>query len=94
MTDHLRSMGAVELAQADYRRLVDQACAHGQARASAWRGVALPSGPAIGRPERGAEAGQWAEGGAPAAGGRGRRRPRCRAFLAREVIVQSLTQTS
>lgn len=38
MTDHLRSMGAVELSQADYRRLVEQA--QGQPHASlgmAWR---------------------------------------------------------
>lgn len=38
MTDHLRSMGATELAQADYRRLVDRA--QGEPRSSmiaAWR---------------------------------------------------------
>ncbi len=96
MTDHLRSMGAVELAQADYRRLVERAA--GQPNASlgkAWRSFsdAYASG-----------AGSGAGGGVGAGDGVA---DGCRAGLADGLgagadepsspgkrIVQSLTQTS
>ncbi|AUX68833.1 leucyl/phenylalanyl-tRNA--protein transferase [Porphyrobacter sp. HT-58-2] len=92
MTEHLRSMGATEMAQADYRRLVEKAA--GQPRASlgmAWRsfaegyaagagsGVADGVGRGAGLPEA---AGDGVGDGAAEASSPGKR------------IVQSLTQTS
>jgi leucyl/phenylalanyl-tRNA--protein transferase len=96
MTEHLRAMGAVELPQADYRRLVSTAA--GPPRASlgtAWRGfdrgyasgVAATAGEAAGSGEGAAEGG--AAGlpeGAPV-GDAGPSSPGKR-------IVQSFTQTS
>ncbi len=92
MTEHLRSMGAAELAQADYRRLV--AGAHGLPRTSlgtAWRGfnAAYAAGTGAGA---GAGAGAAVAFGAGLAG----------AGLSAAAepsspgkrIVQSLTQTS
>lgn len=79
MTDHLRSMGAIELAQADYRALVSRA--NGQPHASlgtAWRSFSEPAGYAAG-------AGVAAAGGDGAAAG---------ASSPGKRIVQSLTQTS
>ncbi len=94
MTEHLRSMGAVEMAQADYRRLVERA--QGQPHASlgmAWRffaegygaGVAAGTGAAAGV----AAADGLAEGLA-AASGLGEAGPSSPG----KRITQSLTQTS
>jgi leucyl/phenylalanyl-tRNA--protein transferase len=98
MTDHLRSMGAIELAQADYRRLVE--AAQGQPRMSlgmAWRqfvpeaegayaagaGEAAGAGAALGAADGAADG----LAGASALGEAGPSSPGKR-------IVQSLTQTS
>ena len=92
MTEHLRSMGATELPQADYRRLVQDAC--GQPRTSlgtAWRSFAEAYAPGVG-----ADAGA----GVAAAAGRGAGLPEAFAAGAAapsspgKAIVQSLTQTS
>lgn len=94
MTEHLRSMGASELAQADYRRLVERA--GGQPHASlgmAWRdfaetyaaggGVAAGAGAGVAEGEgRGA--------GLPDAAGEGAAEPSSPG----KRIVQSLIQTS
>ena len=99
MTDHLRSMGAVELAQADYRRLVE--AAHGQPQASlgmAWRGFteappyAAGAGAAV---VEGAGAGAT-EGEAAGAGflSAGALSPDAGPSSPGKRIVQSLTQTS
>jgi leucyl/phenylalanyl-tRNA--protein transferase len=100
MTDHLRSMGATELAQADYRALV--AKAHGQPRTSlmtAWRqfsdgpayragaGLAAGAGAGVGV---GAALGDAAGRGLPPAAGAGAAEPSSPG----KRIVQSLTQTS
>jgi leucyl/phenylalanyl-tRNA--protein transferase len=91
MTDHLRSMGATELAQADYRRLVERA--QGQPKLSlgmAWRSYAAG----------GAAAGDAAGAGAGAAGGAAAGLGDASALGAAgpsspgKLIVQSLTQTS
>ena len=96
MTDHLRSMGAAELAQADYRRLVERSL--GEPRMTldeAWRQFATGESYAAGEAEAdgvGAGAGD-AEGLAPpgvlgaSLGEAGPSSPGKR-------IVQSLTQTS
>lgn len=95
MTEHLRSMGAVEMVQADYRRLVERA--QGQPQASlgmAWRyfetgyaagGVAAGAGAATGAGDAEGRAAGRAEGSA--VGDAGPSSPGKR-------IVQSLTQTS
>ena len=78
MTEHLKSMGAVELPQRDYRRRVDQA--HGRPRTSlgtAWRHFSDGADYAAG-----VDAGAGDAAGAGAASSPGQR------------IVQSLTQTS
>ncbi len=97
MTEHLRSMGAIELAQADYRKLVDGA--KGQPHASlgmAWR--SFSEGPAYAAGAGSGVAEALAEGrgaGLPAAG-----LPAAGLSAAAEPsspgkrIVQSLTQTS
>jgi leucyl/phenylalanyl-tRNA--protein transferase len=67
MTEHLRSMGAVEIPQREYRRLVD--CARGNPRTSigtAWRHFAEGPGYASG-----ADAGSLARPGAGARAGAG-----------------------
>jgi leucyl/phenylalanyl-tRNA--protein transferase len=102
MTDHLRTMGAVEMAQAEYRRLVDRA--QGQPRDSlgtAWRhfdagyvaGVAAGAGGGAGvgaglAPGAGVVAARAA--GRPEASGAGMAEPSSPG----KRIVQSLTQTS
>lgn len=95
MTEHLRSMGAEELSQSDYRRLVENA--QGQPRTSlgtAWRcfsgGYAAGAGEAAGV---GAGVGAAAAGrsaGLPDASAEGAAGPSSPGKL----IVQSLTQTS
>jgi leucyl/phenylalanyl-tRNA--protein transferase len=93
MTEHLRSMGAVELPQADYRRLLETA--HGQPRMSigmAWRwfaegyaaGIAAGTGAADGAAEG------VGEGLAPGAADGGEAGPSSPG----KRITQSLTQTS
>lgn len=98
MTDHLRTMGAVDLPQADYRRLVD--AAHGQPRRSlgmAWQGFVRDYAPAAGA---GAAAGDGDAAGAGLADGAGAGLPAGSLAGAAEPsspgkrIVQSLTQTS
>ena len=92
MTDHLRSMGAMELAQADYRRLVERA--QGQPPASlgmAWR--AFNEGYAPGAGVGAGVAAGVADGraaGLPDASGDGAAGPSSPG----KRIVQSLTQTS
>jgi len=93
MTEHLRSMGAVELSQADYRRLLQTA--HGQPRTSlgtAWRRFAqnYASGAGSGAGAAGVGAGVGCEDGAAAAAGARGPAPSSPGKL----IVQSLTQTS
>jgi len=86
MTDHLRSMGAIELAQADYRALVLRA--HGLPHASlgtAWRSFSEPPSYA---PGAGVAAGDAAGAGAGDAG------DAAGASSPGKRIVQSLTQTS
>lgn len=92
MTEHLRSMGAAELAQADYRRLVERA--NGQPRASlgmAWRsfteGYAAGAGVAAGV---GVADGEGRGAGLPDAAGAGAAEPSSPGYR----IVQSLIQTS
>ena len=95
MTDHLRTMGAVDLPQADYRQLVD--AAQGQPRRSlgtAWHGFArgYTAGAGAGAGAAGAGAGLAEGAGAGFAAGSfpgdaGPSSPGKR-------IVQSLTQTS
>lgn len=93
MTEHLRSMGAQELAQANYRRLVERAS--GQPRTSlgtAWRyfndGYAAGAGAAAGAGVATAEGGRAA--GLAGASGDGAAEPSSPG----KRIVQSLTQTS
>ena len=92
MTDHLRSMGASELAQASYRRLVERA--HGAPRCSlaeAWRAV-----------DGGYAAGVAAAAGAGVAGAEGRAAGLAEGSALGEagpsspgkLIMQSLIQTS
>jgi leucyl/phenylalanyl-tRNA--protein transferase len=96
MTEHLRSMGAVELPQARYRRLVE--AAHGQPHASlgmAWRqfseGYASGAGAGAGAGSGvGAAAGAGAGAGLPDAAGLGAAGPSSPG----KRIVQSLTHTS
>lgn len=94
MTEHLRSMGAAELAQADYRRLLERAA--GQPRfglGMAWRsfssgyaaGAAGAAGVAAGAGAAEGAAEGFAEGSALGAAGPSSPGKR---------IVQSLTQTS
>jgi leucyl/phenylalanyl-tRNA--protein transferase len=92
MTEHLRSMGAIELAQADYRKLVDGA--KGQPHASlgmAWRsfseGPAYASGAGSGVGEA---LGDGRGAGLPGAGLSAAAEPSSPG----KRIVQSLTQTS
>jgi leucyl/phenylalanyl-tRNA--protein transferase len=96
MTEHLRSMGAVEIPQREYRRLVD--CAHGHPRTSigtAWRafaergdyasglaGAAVAAGGGAGVAETGAEGAGEGLAGAAESASPGQR------------IAQFLTQTS
>jgi leucyl/phenylalanyl-tRNA--protein transferase len=98
MTEHLRSMGAAEMAQADYRRLV--AMAHGQPHASlgmAWRWFSegYAAGPGVGA---GAAAGAGV--GDALGAGRGVAAPEGLASGAAEPsspgkrITHSFTQTS
>jgi leucyl/phenylalanyl-tRNA--protein transferase len=100
MTEHLRSMGATELPQAEYRGLVAQA--HGQPRTSlgtAWRSFSKGGGYASGV-AAGAGAGAALGAGVGVAAGRGVAAPDGEAEGAAEPsspgkrIVQSLTQTS
>lgn len=95
MTDHLRSMGATELAQADYLRLVSSA--HGQPRLSlvtAWRSFAESYAAGA------ASAGSGAGAGSGVATGRGVGLSGAGLSAAAEPsspgkrIVHSLTQTS
>ncbi|MBA4046772.1 MAG: leucyl/phenylalanyl-tRNA--protein transferase [Erythrobacter sp.] len=102
MTDHLRTMGAVDLPQADYRRLVDSA--HGQPRRSlgmAWQGFVRDYAPAgAAGAGAGAAAGDGVAAGAGLADGAGAGLPAGSLAGAAEPsspgkrIVQSLTQTS
>ncbi len=96
MTEHLRSMGAVEMAQADYRRLVERA--YGQPHASlgmAWRyfsegyaaGVAAGAGAAAGAGVAAADGPVAGLAAGSALGEAGPSSPGKR-------ITQSLTQTS
>ncbi|MDP5102692.1 MAG: leucyl/phenylalanyl-tRNA--protein transferase [Erythrobacter sp.] len=90
MTEHLRSMGATEIAQADYRRLIVEA--QGQPRSSlgtAWR--RFNEGYAAGAGATGAGAGASTAGaGLPLAGLSAAVEPSSPG----KRIVQSLTQTS
>ena len=93
MTDHLRSMGAVELAQADYRKLVEDA--KGQPRASlgtAWRGFA--GGAAYASGVAGAGAAEALGDGRGAAGLAAGLSAAADPSSPGKRIVQSLTQTS
>ena len=99
MTEHLRSMGAHELAQGGYRRLVERAHGHPQASlGTAWRRFSAVSGPdyaagaggGAGAGEAGAEGEATGRAGLPeesAVGAAGPSSPG-------KAIVQSLTQTS
>lgn len=101
MTDHLQSMGAAELAQADYRRLVDRARGAPQTSLqAAWRtfdngfyasgaAVAVGAGAAVGE-AAGSGAAEARAAGRPDASGAGAAEPSSPGKL----IVQSLTQTS
>jgi leucyl/phenylalanyl-tRNA--protein transferase len=91
MTDHLRSMGAVELAQADYRRLLQNA--HGQPLTSlgtAWRRFTEDYAPGAGSGSAAVGAGAGRGDGAAEAAGAGAAEPSSPG----KAIVQSLTQTS
>lgn len=95
MTDHLRSMGAVELAQADYRLLVERA--NGQPHASlgaAWRtfseGYAPDSRAGSGAGVSGAGVADGRGAGLAAGSRAGAAEPSSPG----KAIVQSLTQTS
>lgn len=91
MTEHLRSMGARELAQADYRRLVERA--RGQPSASlgmAWR--AFAGGYAAGA--AGAASGAGAGEAPPAERPEGSALGEAGPSSPGKLIVQSLTQTS
>ncbi|MET4131647.1 leucyl/phenylalanyl-tRNA--protein transferase [Porphyrobacter sp. MBR-155] len=95
MTDHLRSMGAVELAQADYRLLVERA--NGQPHASlgmAWRtfneSYASGSGAGSGAGVSGAGVADGRGAGLAAGSLAGAAEPSSPG----KAIVQSLTQTS
>ena len=98
MTDHLRSMGAVELPQRDYRRMVDQA--HGRPRTSlgtAWRAFSEGPGYASGAAGVAAAGGGVADGmaegaatGVPEGFGAGRDE----SASPGQRIAQFLTQTS
>jgi leucyl/phenylalanyl-tRNA--protein transferase len=94
MTEHLRSMGAQELPQADYRRLVERAA--GQPRASlgmAWRSFAEGYSAGAGAGVVVA-AGVAAGAGLPEAAGDGVGDAAAAASSPGKRIVQSLTQTS
>lgn len=102
MTDHLRSMGAVQLAQADYRRLVERARGETRISLGAARrsfGFGFSSGYAAGA-AAGGGAGEAAGAGVGAAEGLGAGRPEGSGLGAAgpsspgKLIVQSLTQTS
>ncbi len=94
MTEHLRSMGATELAQADYRRLVDRAA--GQPRTSigmAWRNFAgdyVAGGGSAAGAGAGVAVGEGRGAGLPEAAGEGA----AEASSPGKRIAQSLTQTS
>lgn len=91
MTDHLRSMGAVEIPQRDYQRLVKQA--HGQPLTSlgtAWR--SFMSAGAADQSVAAGTAGDAAGAGAGDAAGDGRAAGA--ASSPGKAIVQSLIQTS
>ena len=95
MTDHLRSMGAAEIAQADYRRLVAEA--HGAPRCSlgtAWRrfseDYAAGVGAGAGAGAAVASAAGAGAAGLPLAG----LSPAAEPSSPGKRIVQSLTQTS
>ncbi len=99
MTEHLRSMGAAELAQSDYRRLVDQA--RGRPRTSlgtAWRSFNVGGGAYAAAAASGAAAGAGVGDGL--ADGRAAGLPAGSLAAAAEPsspgkrIVQSLIQTS
>ncbi len=97
MTNHLRTMGAVDLAQADYRRRID--AAQGQPRTSlgmAWRRFAR--GYAGGGVAGGVAAGDAAGAGLAARGAAGLAAgslaPAAEPSSPGKLIVQSLTQTS
>lgn len=90
MTEHLRSMGASELAQADYRRLVERASGQPQASLGmAWRSfdAAYASGVAAGA---GVAGGEGRGAGLPEAAGAGAAEPSSPG----KRIVQSFTHTS
>lgn len=101
MTDHLQSMGAAELAQADYRRLVERARGAPQTSLqAAWRTfdegfyasgavVATGAGADVGE-AAGSGAAEARAAGRPDASGAGAAEPSSPGKL----IVQSLTQTS
>lgn len=93
MTDHLRSMGAVEMAQADYRRLMQNA--NGQPRTSlgtAWRRFSNSADYAsgVGVDAAGVVVGEGRGAGLPAAAEAAFAEPSSPG----KAIVQSLTQTS
>ncbi|MBA4051837.1 MAG: hypothetical protein C0472_08165 [Erythrobacter sp.] len=95
MTEHLRSMGARELAQADYRRLVEQAQGDpAMPLDAAWRQFMSGKGYAAGAGAAGVAAGDGAAEGAaeglPAGASLGDAGPSSPG----KRIVQSLTQTS
>jgi leucyl/phenylalanyl-tRNA---protein transferase len=102
MTEHLRSMGAIELPQRNYRRMVDQA--HGRAATSlgtAWRAFAGNAGYSAGAGAgSGAGAGEGVAAGAGVAEGAAEGVPEgFGAGLAESAspgqrIAQFLTQTS
>lgn len=99
MTEHLRSMGATELAQADYRKLVQSA--HGQPRTSlgtAWRrftegyasGFGVAAGVGVGSGVAGSGTAEGLGAGLPASAFSADAEPSSPG----KRIVQSLTQTS
>jgi leucyl/phenylalanyl-tRNA--protein transferase len=100
MTEHLRSMGARELPQREYRRLVD--AAHGPARSSlgaAWRAFAKASGYAAGEAAgagAGAAAGlaEAAGAGVPEGAPEGLAAGLAESASPGQRIAQFLTQTS
>ncbi len=98
MTEHLRSMGAVEMSQADYRALVSRATGRPHASlGTAWRGFSkgpdyvagVDAGLAAGA---GVGVGEAAGRGVPDAAGAGV--PAAEPSSPGKRIVQSLTQTS
>lgn len=99
MTEHLQTMGAVELAQADYRRLVSQA--HGQPKASlgmAWRwfsyGYAAGAGAGSGAGAAGVAVGRGVAAGRGAGVPEGFASGDAEPSSPGKRIVQSFTHTS